>query len=399
MIGKSRKYCAPRRLSYPLWLMDLLVDIYAQFFYKRRARPKVDSPRFLILMSGHLGDALTMSYLFPLIQKTYPECSIDVVVGDWCDPILVHNPCIRRIIHLNHATTNRRNISKTAKWRDHIRTTRAAIKTLKNETYSAFIDLRFSDSPFLFLLPFLQVQKAVGFGTRGLGGLLDEEFFLPDREFHHLELLLDVLGAVGVKATLADINPYFNFPEKASQTLVQKLPFLNQAQPYILLCPESGAASRFLPNDFWIELAGKVLHQQQGLLIGCGQQNQTKELLQQIKMAYPTYQERVYDAVAQLNLNELAALSQKAAIAFTLESLPAHLCSIYCPTVSFFYNGTGLQFFPLSNFPILIFHNHVFSKNLTIERPGFLSQYVEAFDEDVIARAMDWVQTLDLSHQ
>lgn len=393
MIGKARKYCAPRSVAYPLRLLDVFVDAYARAGYKRRQWPVPDTPRFLLMLSGHLGDALTLSYTFPLIRRAHPDCVIDVVAGDWCDPILAGNPYVRRLIHLNHANTNRRNISKLAKWRDHWRTMQAAIATLTGETYTASVDVRFSDSPMHFLLPFIRVQKAVGFGTRGMGGLLDEEFFLPDGEFHHMTVILDVLRTIGVKADLADVQPYFQFPDAARQSIRQKLPFLTDDRPLFMIFPESGAADRFLPDAFWRELTGRLLTETDGILLGCGQQPHTTELMQQIATAHPEYAGRVQEAVGKLNLNELAALSERATAALTLESLPAHLCSIFCPTVSFFYNGTGLQFFPLANQPALVLHNHRLSRDLTIDRLGFESRYVERFDADVQQQVLDWLQT------
>jgi len=377
-----------------LQLLDVAVDAYARGYHKRRKPVEVDpnTPRFLLTTSGHLGDALTLSYLFPLIQRAHPTCVIDVVAGDWCDPILANNPHIRRLIHLNHANTNRRSISWLDKWRDHVRTTKAAIEALKEETYTASIDVRFSDSPMHFLLPSIRVQKAIGFGSRGFGGLLDDEFFLPDGEFHHLDVILTVLRSIGVHADLSDIEPYFNFPQAARLTVQQKLPFLDD-RPVAILFPESGEASRFLPSNFWQQLVGKLLSETDFLLVGCGQLSQTTQLMDQLANDYPDQRDRIHKAVNSLSLSEVAALSELATIAFTLESLPAHLCSIFCPTVSFFKNGTGLQFFPLANYPEIVFHNHQFSRDLTIDRPGFTSVYVDQFSEDVSNQALQWLQT------
>lgn len=393
MIGKPRKYCAPRSVSYPLQLLDVVVDTYARSYHKWREPVVVDTenPRFLLTTSGHLGDALTLSFLFPLIRRAHPSCVIDVVAGDWCDPILANNPYIRRLIHLNHANTNRRSISTFAKWRDHSRTTKAAIEILQRETYTASVDVRFSDSPMHFLLPFIRVQKSVGFGSRGFGGLLDEEFFLPDGEFHHLDAILNVLRSIGVQASLSDIQPYFTFPEAARLTVRQKLPFLTD-RPVLALFPESGEASRFLPDSFWQQLIGRLLDETEFVLVGCGQLPQTARLMDKLAEVYPDQRDRLHAAVNRLSLWEVAALSEQATIAFTLESLPAHLCSIFCPTVSFFKNGTGLQFFPLANYPELVFHNHQFSRDLTIDRPGFASVYVEQFNDDVVNQAMTWLQ-------
>lgn len=394
MIGKSRKYCAPRRIGYPLQLLDIAVDAYARTLYRQRPAVIVDgkTPRFLFMTSGHLGDALTLSYVFPLVRKVYPTCKIDVVAGDWCDPILAGNPYVRRLVHLNHASTNRKPISWLAKWRQHIRTTQSAIDALKTETYTASIDIRFSDSPMHFLLPYLHVQKAVGFGSRGMGGLLDEEFFLPDDEFHHLTVILRLLETIGVNASLEDVQPYFTIPETARQSVRQKLPFLADG-PTVGLFPESGEAKRFLPMSYWYQLAEKLLEQTDYQLIGCGQRPQTTQLMDDLIRNHPDQQHRLHKAVNTLSLNEVAAVSEQLTAAFTVESLPAHLCSIFCPTASFYKDGSGYQFFPLANYPYLVLHNHKNSRGLTINRPGFASVYIEKYDEDLQNRALEWLTT------
>ena len=397
MIKKIRTYRALPKLAHRLKLLDVLADAYGRRFHKQRKRTQgnVGQPRFLLMTSGHLGDALTLSYLFPLIRQQFPTCVIDVVAGAWCDPILAGNPYIRRLIHLNHSRSNRSADTKLAKWKDYFLTTWKAIARLTTETYTTSVDIRFVDSTMHFLLPFIQVNWAVGYGSRGLGGLLDKELTLPDEEFHHLTAILNLLGAIGVEADLRDVRPYFDFPAKARQTLLTKLPLLlNNSRPIVLLCPESGSNSRFLPDTFWREMAGHLLATTDSVLIGCGQMPQTTRLLADIAQDNPTTHGRIHNTVGQLSLSELAALSEHASVALTLESLPAHLCAVFCPVISFFYEGTGLQFFPLSTYPVLVFHNHLPSRDLTLDRPGFVSSYVGQFDGTVIEQAVQAVQVI-----
>lgn len=389
MIGKPRKYCAPRSIGYPLQVLDVGVDAYAAGSYRHRnlGPPNTDSPRILLMNSGHLGDALTMTYLLPFIRARYPAAVIDVLAGDWCAPILRDNPYIRRVITLNHANTNRRNIGKWAKWQDHIRTMRAAITTLRTEVYDYSIDVRFSDSPMHFILPFIRVRRAIGFGTRGFGGLLNDEFFLPDGEFHHLNQLLRLLEPMDVRATLREITPYFPVNDAARGALLEKLNGPGNGPSLILVCPESGEPTRFLPPDFWLRLTEKLLAETSAQVVFCGQKPETSGLAIQLTQQHPDRQNRLIDTVGKLTLTELAALAERAEQAYTVESLPAHLCSVFCPTVSFFRNGTGLQFFPLGNQAVTIFHNHPYSENLTLDRAGFSAIFVTDFDGTVIQEA------------
>lgn len=394
MIGKARKYCAPRSVAYPLQALDLVVDTYARLTRQRRETPATDRPTVLVMTSGHLGDALILSYTFPLIHQRYPGAQIDVVAGSWCDPIWANNPYIRRTVSVDHPGTNRRALTTAQKWRVFGQTARAAIDRLRNDEYDYSIDIRFSSAPMHFLLPFLRVKRAIGFGSYGWGGLLDDEFFLPDGEFHNFSVIGELFGKMGVEADIRTVVPYFPTGHLAVETVWEKLRVPMPDGPVVLLFPETGSPERELPSAFWHNMVARLVHQQpDATFVFGGQTPLTNQLYSAARQAFPTETHRFVPAVGTLTIRELATLARQAAFAVTLDSLPAHLCVIFCPTVSFFNEGMGLQFFPIGNQPSFVFHNHRASRNLTIDRPGFVSAYVERFDEDIIDQALRAVQS------
>ncbi len=392
MIGKPRKYCAPRSIAYPLQLLDVGVDYYARGRYSQRdlGLPNDDAPVILLMTSGHLGDALILSYAFPLIRNRYPNAQIDVMAGSWCDPIWKDNPYVRRVVHLNHVGTSRRPLSRLGKWQEFFQTTRSAIHTLQDTVYDYSVDIRFSDSPMHFVLPYIQVKRKIGFGTRGFGGLLDSEFFMPNEEVHNFDLILTVLKPLGIEADLRTINPQFFHPLASPAQLWNKLNRAVPAHKPILICPESGADVRMLPIAYWCQLATRLLAESPNSLVFSGQKTFTTELYARVLTANPAFADRLIPAVGTLTLQDIASLSEQAQAAFTLDSLPMHLCCLGCPTLSFQKNGMGIQFFPIASQPTLVLHNHLLSRELTIDRPGFESEYVTAFDEAVLERAMAW---------
>jgi heptosyltransferase-3 len=270
-----------------------------------------------------------------------------------------------------------------------------AVKSLRGTTYDFSIDIRFSDSPMHQILPFIDVKHSIGFGTRGLGGLLDEELFLPEGEFHHIDLLLSLLAKIDVHLSLPDIKPYFAFPPNAQATLAKKLPLVEKAdQPLIVVFPESGASSRFLPVAFWEELLSETLQHTEALIISCGQLPSTTALLMRMKAKHPDQTHRLIDATGQLTIDELAALASRATLAFTVDSFPAHMCAIFCPLITFYNNGMGIQFFPISNFDTLLFHNHLNSRDLLMNRSNYQTIFTEEFDANVVALSMQKVKQL-----
>ena len=400
MIGKARKYCAPRSIGYPLQLLDVVVDGYARGAYKKRNYGPVntDAPAILLMTAGHLGDALILSYAFPLIRARYPNAQIDVLAGSWCDPIWKDNPYIRRVIHLNHVSTNRRNLSNWGKWQEFFQTSKLAVKALRDTVYDFSVDVRFSDSPMHFVLPWLKVKQKFGFGTRGFGGLLDSEFFIPEGEIHNFDLILMVLKPMEIHGSLETVEPYFFHP---SQTLAQLWTTVGRPVPAhkpILIFPESGNEVRMLSIDFWARLATRLLAETPCPLLFSGQKAFTTALYERVLADNPAEAERLIPAVGTLNLSDVASLSEQSMAAFTLDSLPMHLCCLGCPTFSFQKNGMGIQFFPIANRPTTVLHNHLLSQDLTIDRPGFVSEYVATFDDAVLERAMNWFNTLNERH-
>ncbi|ADB36472.1 glycosyltransferase family 9 protein [Spirosoma linguale] len=395
MIGKARKYCAPRSIAYPLQLLDIVVDAYAGKSARRHdSLPVTDEPAILLMTSGHLGDALILSYTFPLIRQQYPNARIDILAGSWCDPIWQDNPYIRRVIHLNHVGTSRRPLSKLQKWRDFWQTTKAAVKTLSDTVYDYSVDIRFSDSPMHFVLPYLKVGRKIGYGTRGFGGLLDDEFFMPDGEVHNFDLILRLLKPMGIEASLKTVEPYFVHPPQSPEQLWAKLNSPVPANKPILICPESGDPVRMLSVDYWCRFATQLLQESPNPMVFSGQKAFTVEVYERVRDANPAAADRLIPAVNKLTLQDMASLSEQAYAAFTLDSLPMHLCCLGCPTLSFQKSGVGIQFFPIASKPTLVIHNHELSRSLTLDRPGFESEYVPVFDESVLNRALVWFRAI-----
>lgn len=395
MIGKARKYCAPRSVAYPLQALDLVVDGYARLTRKPRETPATDRPTVLVMTSGHLGDALILSYTFPLIHQRYPGAKIDVVAGSWCDPIWADNPYVRRVVHLDHPGTNRRALTMAQKWRVFGRTARAAVAQLRSETYDYSIDIRFSSAPMHFLLPFLRVKRAIGFGSYGWGGLLDDEFFLIDDVFHNFLVISQLFAKMDVVTDARTVVPYFPTGHTTAEQVWPKLGMSVPDGPVVLLFPETGSPERELPAVFWHQVVAHLLSQHpDATFVFGGQTLLTTQVHDAARQLHPAESHRFVSAVGTLSIRELATLAREAAFAVTLDSLPAHLCVIFCPTVSFFNNGMGLQFFPVGNKPTFVFHNHLLSRNLTLDRPGFVSAYVERFDEAIIDQALRAVQAI-----
>ncbi|GAB3269233.1 hypothetical protein GCM10027347_39150 [Larkinella harenae] len=367
-----------------LWSVDLVTDFLVWLFGKNRTSPPGAPTSILILTFGHLGDALILSYVFPLIQARYPNAHIDLVAGSWIKPIIDANPAVRRFISVDHIVANRRRQSFLQRVWAYWRSFWQALGALRWETYDYSLDIRYADPPSHFLLPFIRVRKSIGMGTRRYGGLLDHEFFVPPigSAFHHFSVSEPLFRALGIDARLETIQPVFPLPASSPNELARHLGQPLPPQPFILLFPETGESRRQLSVPFWQELTERMLKETVATLILCGQQKESTAIFQHPKFAPSTY--RLIDAVGKLNLNDLANLARQARLALTLESMPAHLCAIFCPVIAFFKNGTGAEFFPIGNFPVTVIHNHKASQDYILPRVGFKQFYTESFETPAV---------------
>ncbi len=383
-----RKYCGTPRETIPFKIMDFFVDFYAKYFYKKRKKAPInsESPRILIASLGHLGDALTVTYLFPLIKKTYPDAKIDLLSAAWCEPVNQHNPYIEKTIYINHFQTNRRKISRWAKIKDFYQTFRKALPILQQTHYDFYIDIRYSDAVGHFVLPFINAKKAYGFARRGLGGLLDKEFDVPTHEFHHFDMYFMLMHEIGVKGTFANIEPYFPIGRHSAfesinlEKIQQKIGLQNT--PYFMLFPESGGEHKQLSIEFWTKTIEQILKQNNVKILLCGQTQMSNQIL---SLVNTSFHEKIIDTSSKINIQEIAILSKNAAFALTLDSFPEHLCCIFCKTITIF-KGTGYPFFPLANFPVYLIHNHKASIGLPFERTNVEVLYQENIETDAVGK-------------
>lgn len=375
---KFRKYCALRRVLYFLWLKDFFIDIYAQLIYKPSLRKlqNNDFPKLLFFNSGHLGDALIMSYCFPDIKKKHPNIAIDVVCGEWCRFVFDKNPLVRNVIIQNHFMTNRSALSGFKKFVNHIKTAILAVQKLKQETYDFSIDVRHSGAVSHWILPFIKVKKSFGYGTRGYGGLLEKEFFLPKNPFHSYDTISILLKEIDVETDKLNVEAYLPFESENTEILAKKIENLSNS---ILVFPESGGEIKMFDNNFWVKFCSEILEKQANDLLFCGEKEFTKNLFSHLQNKLPQFKYRIKNT-GKLRLSEVATLPQIAKAAITLDSFPAHLCSIFCKTLVLSKNAAGYQYFPLNNAPILMLHDHSASRMLSLERKYFVSEYVETLN-------------------
>jgi heptosyltransferase-3 len=349
---------------YLQYFIDFFVDLYVKYCVKN-SDIEISNPKKILFFSlGHLGDALILSYVFPFIRAQYPNSSIDVVVPEWCAPILKNNPFLREVIIHNPFHQNRSKKSILQKIIQQRKSSIQLIKKLKQQEYDISIEGRISFPNGNRLAYKGNVKKRIGFGSGGFGSLLTNEIKFPESyPFHLLEALLKELIIIGIKKQLSDIKPYYNcnIDEKSKfASYLRNIPL-----PFIILHFETGNPNRKVNTEFLIEIIKKITEKTEFNLVLCGTSKESEKQFEGFMSKIPNVNNRIIYAINKYSLDEFFSLSKYATAAFTLESLPAHFCAINCDTISLFNNGAGALFFPISNKKSIVIHNHYESKDVT----------------------------------
>ena len=364
--------------------IDFLVNIYAFFFVKNRETKDNQEPKNLLVCTlGHLGDALIVSYVFPLIREQFPRINIDVLTSEWCKPVLENNQYIRNLIFLNHFRMNRLNISIWSKIISHLRSSRSALKEINLNEYDVSIEGRISHPNGNLLCYRGRVQRRIGFETGGFGSLLTDKILLStDQNFNLLDAILSELRLLGINKNLTNVKPYFNV-NREYQNIKDSIKN-NFSKPYIILHLETGKdylPERLINKEFWFKIVSVIFEVTDYNIIICGTSQKSIQLFEELKLNLQHASAKLIDAVNKLSLDEFFNLANDAAFAITVDSLAAHFCAINCNTISFYKNGYGALYFPISNYKAIVIHNHQASKGANTH-PNIINIYVNRIESD-----------------
>ena len=361
---------------------DFLVDAYVKFFKKKNVFELLSEPKNILFVSlGHLGDALILSYIFPLIHKRYPDAKIDVLTGEWCKPILQNNPYVRNIIVYNHLKQNRSDINIWEKILIQRETSKSALSIIDSQKYDLSIEGRISHPNGNLLCYRGRIKRRIGFGSGGFGSLLTDEVLFPTRSnFHMLDAILEELKIIGIDEPLTSITPYYTISDDSISRSHPFLDYLNK--PFVILQMETGKSDKFdrtMNKEFWLEVVRNILSKTNYYIIVCGTSEKSSDMVNYFLSTLNDNKEKIIDATNKLSLDEFFILSKYAKVAFTLDSLAVHLCAINCETLSFYKNCVGTLFFPVSNKKAIVIHNHLPSKDAEVH-PNVSSDYVDEME-------------------
>lgn len=372
--------------------VDLFVDLYAKLFIKKNVSEHFIEPQNILIISlGHLGDALSISYIFPIIHEQFPNANIDVLTGEWCKPILLNNPFIRELIFFNHLRMDR---SKNSYWKkifNHIKTSRYSQAKIRSGNYDLSIEGRISHPNGNLLTYRGKIKRRIGFGSGGFGALLtDEVFITSNQNFHMLDAILDELKIIGIFKSLQNVKPYFNVSDNSLAGIKESSNYLKE--PFVILHTETGKdylPTRLINGKFWLEIVRLVLTNTEFNIIVSGTNQKSSDFFEFLLSNFDGAKRRIVSAINKFSLDEFFLLSQDAIMSITVDSLAAHFCAINCNTISFYKNGFGALFFPISNKKAIVIHNHKPSKDIVIHSNTTTHYVNEIESEETFSIVLD----------
>ena len=371
---QKRDYCGNRPTKLRLLFIDFFVDFFRSTFGDKRTKASVLPKKILLFNFGHLGDMLMMGYMINALKQNFPEIEIHLVAGSWCKDLTEKNELFDKIFYLNHHKTNRSSASKFAKFRLYLNDIFAFINTQKHQFYTHSFDFRYSGHNANILLPFLNIDKKIGFGTVGYGGFLDQEYFIPQQNSHTIDIQAQGLNSIGISINSKLIEPKIFLPKDVSNLFL-----LNIDSPFFMIFPEAGADIKMVNHEFWVRIINILVEKKvDAKIVICGLTEYSKELI--LKLSKKSCHENIVDAIGKLSILQINSLLQKSLGAITLDSFPAHLASAQTPTLCLFKDGFGLEYLPINKFPVVVIHNHTPSKNIKDFRPEMNIGYISSFE-------------------
>ena len=381
---KKRAYCGNRLAKLRFLMIDFFVDSILSIIGHRRNENEIIPQKILLFNYGHLGDLLMMGYMINVLKIRHPQAEIHLVAGRWNKILIEKNPLYDEIFYLDHFQTNRQLISLLKKYFLYIKDIFLVIELLRKEQYSHSFNFRYSGYNANQFLPFLNIQQKHGFGTRGLGGLLDKEYFLLQDGTHTIDIQGQGLNNIEVEIDSENIQPAIFF----SKDLLTPI---NPSSKYFVIFPEAGSTNRMFSVDFWENIIKRIfLESIDSQIVICGVTEFNKVLANALNTKYPN---KIIDATNTLKIPQLIILLKKAEGAITLDSFPAHLASTQTKTLCLFKKGSGNEYFPINSFPIQIIHDHYSSKNVINFRENMTINYVENFEsqafEEIVTQSIN----------
>ena len=291
--------------------------------------------RVLIIKLRHHGDVLLSSPVFQVLKNHYPHIDIDALVYKETAPMLAHHPAINSVHYID------RNWKKQGKL-FYLKQELALLKTLKQKKYDLVIHLT-EHWRGLSLVKLLKPQYSVSAAYEQRRGNFWRKSFThlyhPTLDQHIVEQNLGALSALGIEVGSQERSLVLEPGSVARETI------------RLLMEEQHITAGKFIhihPGSRWLFKCWKESHFHDFIktLIERGEQvvitaAPDKKELQMVERILRGLKNDLIDLSGQLNLLELAALTDQAKCYMGVDTAPTHIATaMQTPVVVLFGPST-----------------------------------------------------------
>jgi ADP-heptose:LPS heptosyltransferase len=284
----------------------------------------MQSPKFLIIQTAFIGDAILATSLLEKLHQHYPDSQIDYLIRKGNEGLFVAHPFINQLIVWDKRGGKYKNLINI-------------LKQVRKTRYDYLINLQRFASTGLFA-SFSKARQIIGFKKNPFSFLfnkkVEHEIGNGKHEVERNQLLVQDI-------TDNKFAPLKLYPAEADFEKTKDL----KSDKYITISPASVWFTKQFPTDKWAEFIKTVDSSITIYLLG-GPGD--KKLCEELKTE--CNQENIVVLAGSLSFLESAALMKDATMNFTNDSAPLHIASAMdAPTTAVFCSTVpGFGFGPLS---------------------------------------------------
>ncbi len=281
----------------------------------------MQSPKFLIIQTAFIGDAILATSLLEKLHQHYPDSQIDYLIRKGNEGLFVAHPFINQLIVWDKKGGKYKNLLNI-------------LKQVRKTRYDYLINLQRFASTGLFA-SFSKAEQVIGFKKNPFSFLfnkkVEHEIGNGKHEVERNQLLIQDI-------TDSKFAPLKLYPGEAD--FQKTLHF--KSEEYITISPASVWFTKQFPKEKWIAFI-KTINSSVSiyLLGGPGDKKLCDELKKECS------QKNIVALAGSLSFLESAALMKDAAMNYTNDSAPLHISSamnapttaIFCSTVPDFGFG------------------------------------------------------------
>lgn len=311
----------------------------AGIWYGRRLTTTVEPRSLLLIRPDHLGDMLFATPAFRLLRQALPQARITLLAGPWSQAVVARNPDLDHVQTCVFPGFERR---PKRGWGAPYRLLFEAAAQLHGRFDTALI-LRFDHWWGAWLAAAAGIPRRIGYDTPETRPFLTEA--LPHRAARHeVEQNATLVAALASGASVHPGPLRFAISGEAARWADGWLAAQGAGdRPVIAIHPGAGAAVKEWPPTAWAQVGARLAATFGARLLLTGGASE-RPLAEAVARELPT---PPLDATGQTDLDQLAALLARSALALGSDSGPLHLAvAVGTPTVHLHGPVSAAQFGP-----------------------------------------------------